>query len=156
MFSSSTCTRIMHLSLTNLATLALTITTTLAWSDSYGDVPQNSFSLLIKKALTTDSYQGYNNSIYTSLNTQHYPDNFTPKNQFIVRGNQCFQYVGLPPRDDLDSTPDIKIGLDHCRNLGSSDISLFYKDEEISVSNDDRCEPLSGNDEGGFRCILEA
>ncbi|TIB64729.1 hypothetical protein E3P78_01020 [Wallemia ichthyophaga] len=76
--------------------------------------------------------------------------------QVAGTGNQCFQYVGLPPRDDLDSTPDIKIGLDHCRNLGSSDISLFYKDEEISVSNDDRCESLSGNDEGGFRCILEA
>ncbi|TIA93571.1 hypothetical protein E3P99_00047 [Wallemia hederae] len=152
-FFSTLCFFIMLLT-KSLAALAL-LSPALAWQDKQGDVPSGSLSLIINSALVEeDSYQGWDNSIYTTCATEK------RSHDFVIRGNQCFDAVGLPIQPDLANPPYVNIGLDFCRNLGENPggITVTFKGEEIDVDSDDRCNSIPLTDNGknvpAFRCIL--
>ncbi|TIB78807.1 hypothetical protein E3Q22_00996 [Wallemia mellicola] len=138
-----------HEKLTQVAALAVGVT---AWNDGNSEVDSNSFSLLIEKSVG-DADDEFNKSINTSLQTEKSPILNIPKNKFVIRGNQCYQSVGLPPRDDLPESPYVNIGLGHCRDQDNDDLQIIYAGNTINVGKDDRCR-LVNDDNLSVRCVI--
>ncbi|TIB81537.1 hypothetical protein E3Q22_01000 [Wallemia mellicola] len=128
-----------------------------AWSDTFGTIDDQSFSVIIKDPWK--SGLDHANTAAVSVNTIENSQPFTSHNTFTIYGDQCTQYVGLPARDDLPYQPQIHLGANFCNRKNLDNLWINYanlwliQSEHLDVTSDSRC--LHNHVIKETRCVIQ-